>query len=248
VLHGGGGNGKDTMLKPIQRIVGEHAVTASMDTFTRTRDKGVRNDLARLHRARLVVASESGEGRRLDEPTIKAISGGNKIAARFLYAEHFEFTPQFKVWLVTNHRPRVEGDDDAIWRRLRLIPFDVSFIGREDKQLDAKLEAELPGILAWAVRGCLEWQAEGLGLPQAVEQATHQYRIDEDVLGAFIAEQCVLEGEIEPAELREAYERFCETIGERPLSANVLGRRLAGGGIKRATRDRRSVYLGIRLR
>jgi putative DNA primase/helicase len=248
VLHGSGGNGKDTMLKPIQRVVGEHAVTASMDTFTRTRDKGVRNDLARLYRARLVVASESGEGKRLDEPTIKAISGGNKIAARFLYAEHFEFVPQFKVWLITNHRPRVEGDDDAIWRRLRLIPFDVSFIGREDKQLDAKLEAELPGIFAWAVRGCLEWQADGLGLPQAVEEATHQYRIDEDVLGAFIAEQCVLEGEIEPAELREAYERFCNGIGERPLSANVLGRRLAGHGIKRVTRDRRSVYLGIRLR
>ena len=102
-------------------------------------------------------------------------------------------------------RPRVEGDDDAIWRRLRLIPFNVSFVGNEDKELDAKLEAELPGILAWAVRGCLKWQTNGLGLPEAVEKATSEYRADEDVLGAFIAERCDLGAKIwvEPADLRE---------------------------------------------
>ncbi len=248
VLHGAGGNGKDTMIKPITRIVGEQALTSSIDTFTRVRDRGVRNDLARLHRARLVVASENAEDRRLDEPTVKSVSGGNSIAARFLYGEFFEFTPQFKVWLITNHRPRVEGDDDAIWRRLRLIPFHVSFVGREDKELDAKLERELPGIFAWAVRGCLEWQADGLGLPSAVEQATSEYRADEDILGAFIAEQCVLDGQIEPADLRAAYEQFCDGRGERPLSASVLGRRLSRRGIKRGTRDGRGVYSGIELR
>jgi putative DNA primase/helicase len=174
------------------RIVGEQALTTPMETFARSRDKGVRNDLARLHRARLVIASESAEGRRLDETTIKAVSGGGSVAARFLYGEFFEFTPQFKVWLVTNHKPRVEGDDDAIWRRLRLIPFNVSFIGREDKELGSKLERELPGILAWAVRGCLAWQAEGLGLPRAVEQSTNEYRADEDLLGLFLDQRCKL--------------------------------------------------------
>jgi putative DNA primase/helicase len=248
VLHGSGGNGKDTIIKPIMRIVGDQALTTPMDTFARTRDKGVRNDLARLHRARLVIASESAEGRRLDEATLKAVSGGGSFAARFLYGEFFEFVPQFKVWLVTNHKPRVEGDDDAIWRRLRLIPFTVSFIGREDKELDGKLEAELPGILAWAVRGCLDWQVSGLGLPVAVEEATREYRADEDVLGTFIAEQCVLEGQVEPAVLREAYGRFCAELGERPLAASVLGRRLARRGISRAVREGRSVYTGIRLR
>jgi putative DNA primase/helicase len=248
VLHGSGNNGKDTLIKPLVRVVGEQAETSPMDTFTRVRDRSVRNDLARLHRARLVIASESAEGRRLDEPTIKLVSGGGRVAARFLYGEFFEFTPQFKVWLITNHRPRVEGDDDAIWRRLRLIPFNVSFLGREDKELDAKLEQELPGILAWAVRGCLEWQAQGLGLPPAVEQATREYRADEDVLGTFIAERCILEGEIEPAVLREVYDAFCTEIGERPVSASVLGKRLARRGIKRKDGPQHGFYIGISLK
>jgi putative DNA primase/helicase len=246
VLHGGGNNGKDTLIKPLMRVVGEQAETSPMDTFTRVRDRAVRNDLARLHRARLVIASESAEGRRLDEPTIKLVSGGGRVAARFLYGEFFEFTPQFKVWLITNHRPRVEGDDDAIWRRLRLIPFNVSFLGREDKELDGKLEAELPGILAWAVRGCLEWQRDGLGLPPAVEQATREYRVDEDVLGTFIAERCILEDEIQPAELREAYDAFCSEIGERQLTAAVFGKRLARRGIRREGPN--GAYRGITLR
>jgi putative DNA primase/helicase len=246
VLHGGGNNGKDTLIKPLMRVVGEQAETSPMDTFTRVRDRSVRNDLARLHRARLVIASESAEGRRLDEPTIKLVSGGGRVAARFLYGEFFEFTPQFKVWLITNHRPRVDGDDDAIWRRLRLIPFNVSFLGREDKELDGKLEAELPGILAWAVRGSLEWQAEGLGLPPAVEEATREYRVDEDVLGTFIAERCILEGEIEPASLREAFDTFCAEIGERPFTAAVLGKRLARRGIRREGQN--GAYRGIGLK
>jgi putative DNA primase/helicase len=250
VLQGSGGNGKDTIIKPIMRIVGEQALTTPMETFARSRDKGVRNDLARLHRARLVIASESAEGRRLDETTIKAVSGGGSVAARFLYGEFFEFTPQFKVWLVTNHKPRVEGDDDAIWRRLRLIPFNVSFIGREDKELGSKLERELPGILAWAVRGCLAWQAEGLGLPRAVEQSTNEYRADEDLLGLFLDQRCKLtvEGAIEPVLLRLAFEEFCTAMGERTVSASVFGRRLARRGITRGVRDGVSVYIGIELK
>lgn len=248
VLHGSGGNGKDTLIRPIMRIVGEQALTTPMDTFARARDKGVRNDLARLHRARLVIAAESAEGRGLDEATVKAVSGGGSVAARFLYGEFFEYVPQFKVWLVTNHKPRVEGDDDAIWRRLRLIPFNVSFVGREDKELGFKLERELPGILNWALQGCLEWQAEGLGLPSAVESATKEYRADEDVFGSFIAERCTPEGQVPPSELRAAYEHFCTELGERPLAASVVGRRLSKRGIKRATREGESLYIGIGLR
>jgi putative DNA primase/helicase len=109
-----------------------------------------------------------------------------------------------------------------------------------------KLENELPGIFAWTVRGCLEWQANGLGLPPAVEQATREYRVDEDVLGAFIAEGCTLDGEVEPAGLREAYEAYCGEIGERPLSANMLGKRLARRGIRREGQN--GAYRGITLR
>jgi P4 family phage/plasmid primase-like protien len=153
VLHGVGANGKSTLVEILQRLLGGLARTSAFDSFMRTRDKGTRNDLARLQRARLVVASESGEGRRLDEATVKTLTGGDTIAARYLYGEFFEFRPELKLWLVTNHRPRVDGDDDAIWRRLRLIPFEVSFLGREDRELRPTLERELPGIFAWAVRG-----------------------------------------------------------------------------------------------
>jgi putative DNA primase/helicase len=247
VLHGSGRNGKSTLVKILQKLLGEHAVTAELSTFLRARgDRGPRNDLARLHRARLVTAAESGEGRHLDESTVKEITGGDRLAARFLYGEHFEFTPHFKLAVVTNFKPKVSGEDDAIWARLRLVPFDVCFEGREDKTLDAKLEAEVPGILTWAVCGCLDWQREGLGTAAAVTSATAAYRQDEDVLGAFLAERCLMDGEIGPAELRLAYDAYCNEIGEKPLAANVLGKKLARRGIER--HKRAGVYRGVSLR
>jgi len=246
VLHGAGRNGKSTLLRVQQRLLGDHAVTSSLEAFLRTRgDRGPRNDLARLHRARLVSAAESGEGRKLDEATVKELSGGDRISARFLYAEEFEFTPRFKLVFVTNHKPRVSGDDDAIWARLRLVPFDVCFEGREEKDLPAKLEAELPGILAWAVRGCLDWQRDGLGQAAAVSNATTAYRQDEDVLGAFLEERCTMQGEVESVALREAYETYCKQIGETPLAANVLGKRLARRSIVKIKRS--GVYRGVSL-
>lgn len=248
VFHGLGGNGKTTLIEIEKRMLGQHAVTASFDSFHRARgDRGPRNDLARLHRARRVVASESGEGRRLDEATVKQLTGGDTVTARFLYGEHFEFKPQFKLVLVTNHRPRVAGDDEAIWRRLRLVPFEECFTGREDRDLAATLEAELPGILAWAVEGCLEWQRLGLGEAEAVTRATREYREDEDTLGAFLAERCILgEGEVVTADLREAYEGFCGELGERPLGPRVLGKQLARRGVQRGGTGRKH-YVGVRL-
>ena len=250
VLHGGGCNGKTTTVEIVKRILGDLASSAAFDTFAKVAaDRGPRNDLARLHGARMVVASESGEGRQLDETTVKQLTGGDTVAARFLYGEHFEFVPTFKLWVVTNHRPRVDGEDDAIWRRLRLIPFEQSFEGRKDPALRGALEAELPGILAWAVKGCLAWQREGLGNAAAVETATRGYREEEDVLGAFLAERCVHDGEVEASELRAAYEAFCAALGERPLASRVLGRRLARKGIevRRGAQGRR-FYVGMSLR
>jgi putative DNA primase/helicase len=248
IAHGFGCNGKDTFMRPIHRVLGDHARTCGFDTFMRRREAGVRNDLAALHRSRLVIASESNEDKRLDEALIKLLSGGGNVTARFLYGEFFEYEPQFKILLVTNHRPRVDGNDDAIWRRLRLIPFEVSFQGREDRTLAEALESELPGILNWAVQGCLEWQQDGLGICTAVERATNDYRADEDVLAAFIAERCVLDESIEPLALREAYDAFCKELGEKPVSANALGKRLAKHGITRGTANGAKVYRGISLR
>jgi putative DNA primase/helicase len=194
----------------------------------------------------MVTAAESGEGKRLDEATVKEITGGDKIAARFLYGEHFEFTPQFKLILVTNHHPRVDGTDDALWRRLRLVPFEQSFVGREERDLAAILHRELPGILAWAVQGCLAWQRDGLGQPEAVSKATTEYRQEEDHLGAFLDERCVLEGATEPDKLRDAYADYCRQIGERPVAANVLGKQLSRRGISRHKRS--GTYRGVRIK
>jgi putative DNA primase/helicase len=249
VLHGAGCNGKSTLLEVLKQLLGDLAATAPFDTFTRSRgDRGPRNDLARLRGARLVTASESGEGRRLDEAILKEITGGDTIAARFLYGEHFEFQPNFKLLLTTNHRPRVDGDDDAVWRRLRLVPFDESFEGREDHTLGEQLRNELPGILAWAVRGCAEWQLEGLGNAGAVTRATTEYRTEEDTLGAFLTERCTHADEVTATDLRAAYEDWCRELGERPVTSVALGKRLARRGIKsrRGAKGAR-IYTGISL-
>lgn len=232
IAHGAGCNGKSVLLETLKLVLGDLAATAAFDTFTRARgDRGPRNDLARLRGARLVTASESGDGKRLDEATVKEITGGDTISARFLFAEHFEFRPEFKLLLVSNHRPRVDGGDDAIWRRLRLIPFEQSFEGREDRTLPGKLAEELPGILAWAVRGCLDWQQHGLGQAAAVTRATREYRGDEDTLGAFLVDCCRGEGETTATDLRAAYEGWCLEVDEKPLTSRVLGRQLGRRGI-----------------
>jgi putative DNA primase/helicase len=254
VLYGRGSNGKSTFLGVLEGLLGDFAVPAAFDAFTKKPGaRGATNDLAALHRARLVSAVESTEGQKLDEATVKLITGGDRISVRFLYAEFFQLVPEFKLMLVTNHRPRVDADDDAIWRRLRLVPFEQSFEGREDRGLKDTLRLELPGILAWAVKGCLAWQRDGLGTAAAVTRATTAYRAEEDALGGFIEECCDLGDDYEIARLtlREEYEAYCRDVGARPLGASLLGRHLAERGIKKGQRPdglRVRIYRGIRLR
>jgi putative DNA primase/helicase len=253
VLWGDGYNGKTTFIETIKRLLGDLAATADFSTFIRTRaDRAPRNDLARLYRSRLVVASESGEGRELDEAVVKQITGRDTIAARYLYSELFEFKPEFTLMLVTNHRPRVDADDDAIWDRIRLVPFTQCFRGREDKELLSKLEAELPGILAWAVRGCLEWQRDGLGTAAAVTAATSEYRQEEDALGAFIEDCCELppagkQYEVSANDFRERYEAYCKEIDAEPLNARWIGRQLGKKGFETTRRKSVRFYQGLRL-
>jgi putative DNA primase/helicase len=248
VFHGAGCNGKSTLVETGKRLLGDLADTAPFETFTRAKaDRSPRNDIARLHRSRLVIASESGAGHKLDEAIVKNLSGSDTVSTRFLYGEYFEFKPQFKIVLVSNHKPEVDGGDDAIWRRIRLIPFHVSFEGREDRDLAEKLEHELAGILAWAVRGCLDWQQHGLGQIDTVTQATREYRAEEDTLGAFIEERCTLTGSVITKQLFAAYEEYCDTLGEKPLAISVLGRQLKKRGIK-PKGGRTRTYHGISLR
>jgi putative DNA primase/helicase len=254
VFHGEGWNGKSTILRVMQQLLGDHATTAAIETFLRSRDsRGTRNDLARLYRARLVTAAESAEGRKLDEASVKELTGRDRITARFLYEENFEFTPMFKLLFVTNHPPRVNATDEAIWDRLRLVPFMVDFRGCEDETLDELLTAELPAILPWAVQGCLDWQRDGLGQAKAIEQATTAYREEEDILARFLKERGTLDAglEVTSKHFRQLYRGYCDELEEPPLGDRELGKQLTKHGVKHFRQSggkREYVYGGVSVK
>jgi putative DNA primase/helicase len=235
LLHGTGANGKSTFLEIVRALLGDYAQQADFTTFLhRERESGPRNDLARLMGARFVAAAEVEDGRRLSEVVVKQVTGGDTITARFLHQEHFEFKPALKLWLAANHKPTVRGTDNGIWRRIRLVPFEVTIPADEqDKDLASKLQAELPGIFAWAVRGCRQWHEQGLGCPEVVQAATELYKGEMDILGLFLDESCVLspQAEIASRALYDAYTPWCEESGERPMSQRNLARRLQERGL-----------------
>ncbi len=252
LLYGVGANGKSTFVEIVRLLVGEYAAQAEFSTFMKQDGAAVRNDVARLVGARFVAAVEAEGGRPLAEAMVKQMTGGDVVTARFLFREYFEFRPAFKVWLAANHKPVIKGTDHGIWRRIRLVPFVVTIPEDErDPDLVEKLKAELSGVLAWAVRGCLAWQAQGLGVPRAVREATEGYRGEMDVLGGFLADRC----DVEPGamartkELYESYRRWAEESGERPITKKAMGMRLAERGFAPAkgTRGARC-WQGLRLR
>ncbi|ANA34893.1 hypothetical protein C6T69_00170 [Burkholderia multivorans] len=216
-LYGTGANGKSVFANVISTILGDYAATASMDTFVETRGDRHPTDLAGLRGARFVTAIETEQGRRLNESKVKAITGGDKISARFMHKDFFEYTPQFKPVIVGNHKPAIRNIDEAIKRRMHLIPFTVTIPPeRRDPRLTEKLLAERDGILAWAVAGCLAWQREGLKPPASVVSATEEYFEAEDALGRWIDERCVREANAKSltAELFTDWKQWAEASGE----------------------------------
>lgn len=225
LLYGTGANGKSTFLETVRALLGDYATQTDFTTFLRRESEGVRNDLARLVGTRFVSAVEAEAGVPLAEALVKQITGGDIITARFLFREFFEFRPTFKLWLAANHKPTVRGNDHGIWRRIRLVPFTVTIPEAErDPKLLEKLAAELPGILAWAVRGCLDWREHGLGAPEAVKAATASYRDEMDVLGPFLEEATSPAPglRVTARELYEAYVAWCQGNGERPRSQKAF--------------------------
>lgn len=187
ILHGTGANGKSTFLNTISTMLGDYARQTPTDALLVKRGDGLSNDVARLHGARLVSAVEVEGGRRLAEAQVKQLTGGDLIAARFLYQEFFEFRPAFKLFLGVNHTPVIQGTDHGIWRRIHLVPFTVTIAKEDqDKRLGEKLRAERSGILRWAVEGGLAWQAEGLEPPLVVSMATEEYRAEMAILARFL--------------------------------------------------------------
>lgn len=232
ILWGTGRNGKSTLIETIRALVGDYGMAAGFSTFT-LKGNGIRNDIARLKGARMVAGTEGSDGARFDESLIKQLTGGDTIAARKLYSEFFEFKPTFKIWLATNHKPRIGGTDLAIWRRVHLIPFNVTIPEEEqDRELPSKLLAELPGILNWALRGCLEWRQEGLIVPDAVRAATKEYREEEDQIAPFITDCCVVRERVTVSAkaIYGAYVNWCEVNGERVLPKRSFGQRLGEKG------------------
>jgi phage/plasmid-associated DNA primase len=185
---------------------------------------------------RFVAAIEVEDGRRLAESLVKQLTGGDRIKARRMRQDFWEFAPTHKVFMAVNHKPTVRGTDNAIWRRIRLIPFTETIPPAEqDKKLPEKLRAERAGILAWAVGGCLEWQREGLGAPDEVRRATGEYRAEMDVLGAFLKECCKQGADQDEAarDLYRAYKLWCEDGGERPETQRRFGTQLRDRGFER---------------
>src|ERR1039458_5355848 len=184
LLYGIGRNGKGTFIKTLTEMLGDYAGTADFSTFVqRTGDGGPRDDIANMKGRHMVSAQESREGASLAESIIKWLTGGDLVRARRIYENSFEFQPTHKIWLASNHKPAVRGTDAAIWSRIKLIPFAVSFEGREDRGLKDALREELPGILAWSVQGCVLWQKDGLQFPETVTKATEEYRAENDQVG-----------------------------------------------------------------
>ena len=216
---------------------------------------GIPNDVAALIGRRLVTVSEINQGQRFNEAMIKDLTGDDEMTARFLRAEFFTFKPKFKLILYGNHKPQIRGTDEGIWRRIRLIHFGVTIPAEDcDKRLPEKLRAELSGILAWAVRGCLEWQKDGLREPASVLNATQEYREEMDALAPFLEELCVLQprAQATKAAMWQAYQTWTERSGEQAFRTQrafnaVLKLR---DGIKEGTlgHDKHKAWLGIGLR
>ena len=250
VAYGIGSNGKSTILGALLELFGsDYAIKAAPDLFMAKMGNSHPTDRADLFGKRLVVAIETEQGRRLNEVLVKELTGGDRIRARRMREDFWEFSPTHTLLMATNHKPSVQGTDHGIWRRLKLIPFSVvvdAFV--EDKAMPEKLRAEFPGILAWCVRGCLEWQKTGLQEPESVTQATKNYRSEQDVLGAFLGEHTVeLEGtRVRCGKLYERYRKWAESGNEDCLTMTAFGLAMQERGVQTITSNGKS-YLGIGL-
>ena len=253
VLHGTGQNGKSTVVETLSALLGtDYAQQATPDLLMQKKQERHATELAVLRGARLVASVETGQGKRLNEVLIKSMTGGDRIRANFMHQDTFEFRPEFKVWLSTNHKPVITGTDLGIWRRIRLIPFAVKIPDEErDGAFKARLRepAALAGILNWAIQGALLWQREGLKPPQEVSDATQAYREEMDVLAAWISDCCVVNkrAEASAADLYRSYVQWREANGERAETQTSFGLRLTERGFERVKRRNGIFWLGIGL-
>lgn len=251
MLYGKGSNGKSTMLSVLTNVLGDYAKTIAFSALE-FKKSDVPSDIAALQHVRFVMASEVKEGQRLNEARIKSLTGGDMVAARYLYSEWFQFKPEAKFFLAVNHKPMVADDSYGFWRRIRLVPFTQAFTGAARiGNMQEQLLAERDGILRWAIEGCLRWQIEGLATPQAVSAASDEYQAESDPLTEFVGEICDEDeyGETKASTAYSTYVKWAElrrTPKDSILRPQAFGMRFAD----KYTRVRRSngmVYQGVKL-
>ena len=234
-FHGNGGNGKSLFVVGVlAAVMGDYAKKSQMETFTASSSDRHPTELASLRGSRLVYASETQTGRRWNESRIKELTGGEPVTARMMHKDEFTYIPQFKLMFLGNHRPELREIDDGIKRRLHLIPFTRT-PAKVDRDLEAKLKEEWPAILAWMIEGCLEWQVEGLNAPPAVTIATDEYFEDEDAVGRWLRERCMIEPTTAATSsgLYEDWRAWCGENGEHAGSQKRLSTALKTRGFQR---------------
>ena len=251
-LYGTGRNGKSTFLDIIRAMMGDYAANAQPETImvSQKNTGGARSDIARLKGARFVTTVEPNEGMRLDEGLIKQLTGGDPVTARFQYSQEFEFTPEFKIWMATNHKPIIRGTDTGIWRRIHLVPFTVAIPeSKVDRNLPYKLRKELPAILKWAVDGYTLYKSEGLRMPAAVMNAVDDYRRKMDVISAFLTACCTVgKGAEQSSVLYAVYCRWASDNNEYKMShTRFTTELLKKDGISRERRRDGIVITGLSI-
>jgi len=268
ICHGGGSNGKSTLIGAIQAVIGDYSHATDPTLLVSKRQEGASEDVHKLKGVRFASTIETDEGVQLSEAKVKHLTGGDKLTARPLFGHLEEFEPTHKIWLATNHLPRIKGQDAAIWRRLILVPFSVSALdpikdadkiadmrsqGKtpliKDKDLKERLKEEYEGILSWLIQGCLDWQREGLAEPSEVMVATTVYKDNEDTLAKFIDDRCYVEADASAtaSNLRNAYIQWCRSNGEAEINQDAFKRRLKDKGFTHKKTKECNRWLGIGL-
>jgi P4 family phage/plasmid primase-like protien len=251
--HGGGANGKSTFITFVN-LFGDYATISNTDTFTESHNERHTTEIAKLRGARLVVAQEVEEGKQWNETRIKSVTGGDKLTARFMRQDDFEFYPQFKLFMMGNNKPTLRNVDEAMRRRLMLVPFIVTIPEAErDHDLANKLQAEWPAILRWAVDGCLQWQRIGLAPPEAVKIATNEYFAEQDTFSLWLDEACVTGSQDMTERSADLYESWAAYLTKggatRPSSKSFSTKMIARGFVKCTIGDEKHRgFKGVRLK
>jgi putative DNA primase/helicase len=248
--YGTGANGKSVFINTLAEIMGAYHRAAPIETFAATANERHPTELAGLCGARLVTCTETEDRQRWAEAKIKALTGGDTISARYMRQDFFEFKPQFKLLIAGNHKPGLSSVDEAMRRRLHLIPFAVTIPPHErDPELGGKLKAEYGGILAWMVDGCLEWQEHGLRPPPVVTEATAAYLESEDAVANWLSDRCVRDAQSFTlcSELYSSWSRYAEQSGEYTGSSKRFSESLEAKGFVRGRRNFGRGFIGIRL-